>query len=115
MFSRARMRLRCYSEVLRQAERLGPKKAKKHRYRNRGLYDRIVIGPNRLPDTTNTPCKPEPESGRNVTRHWRRGHFRQVRCGPGRQPLQLRWIAPTLVNAGALTQEAPDKKRYRVR
>lgn len=30
--------------------------------------------------------------------HWRRGHWRQQACGPGRKQHKLNWIMPTLVN-----------------
>lgn len=38
-------------------------------------------------------------SGRSVSVHWRRGHFRSVPMGEGRVRREIRWIKPVLVNA----------------
>jgi hypothetical protein len=88
------------SDLLARIARLkgGGKIAKLQRQAQRA-YDRIVIGP-RAP----APAIPPPTglpSGRTVTSHFRRGHFRHQRIGEGRRASKLMWIAPVLVNPGA--------------
>ncbi len=41
------------------------------------------------------------ETGRSVRAHWRRGHWRRQRQGPGLIQIHLRWIRPTLVKKEA--------------
>lgn len=38
-------------------------------------------------------------TGREVTPHWRRGHWRRQPFGEGRRQVRLQWIRPTLVRA----------------
>lgn len=49
---------------------------------------------------------PDPEAEPGATRrpHWRRGHVKRVRHGPGRVLSDVRWIDRVLVNAHLLTQ-----------
>ena len=42
---------------------------------------------------------PAEQTGREVSTHWRRGHWRRQAAGPGRATRLLRWIRPTLVRA----------------
>lgn len=49
----------------------------------------------------------ETATGRTVKSHWRRGHFRRVRCGPrGEQWFEPRWIAPVWVEGGHAAEGA---------
>lgn len=56
--------------------------------------------------------RPDNPSGRSVAVHWRRGHFRAVAVGEGRTRRELRWIKPTLVNAGS--GKSPDDRPRRM-
>ena len=50
-----------------------------------------------------------PESaGSHKKTHWRRGHWRQQVFGPGRTLRELRWIRPTLINAGLFKGDLKD-------
>ena len=82
-------------------------------------YNRILLGPQRLPDAETVPSDPASPTAaeRHPMRpHWRRGHFRRIRYGEGFSASRLGWIRPVLVNATHLTTPMPPKpKPYRVR
>lgn len=46
--------------------------------------------------------------GTHKKTHWRRGHWRQQVLGPGRTLRELRWIRPTLINAGLFKGDLKD-------
>lgn len=52
------------------------------------------------------------EPGRSVRPHWRSGHFRRQLHGKGRSLVSVRWIMPTVVNAGK--GSVPEGRVYRV-
>lgn len=45
--------------------------------------------------------------GGTVKTHWRRGHWRQQRLGPGRLRVERRWVRPTMVNADRPHDDMP--------
>ncbi len=92
--------------------RVGGKKQAKLERQGARLYDRIVVGPDRLPAESGAG-----EAGAHaVSPHWRRGHFRMQAHGPQNGLRKLMFIAPVLVAMERLaaTQEAPAPKRYGV-
>jgi len=89
------------SDLERRLRQVGPKKGARLQRQLLTAYDRIVLGPRDLPAVAATPAAAERgDSARRSPRpHWRRGHFRRVRCGEGLSDSRLGWIRPVLVNA----------------
>ncbi len=52
-----------------------------------------------IDNTTDLPSDP---TGRKVSPHWRRGHYRMQPCGPGRSERKRIRIPPIMVNKGSL-------------
>lgn len=68
-------------------------------------FDPSKIGPVRVMKARHlsTLGRERPETtaaGPSPTTHLRRGHWRRQRVGPGRERVEMRWIAPTVVNPG---------------
>lgn len=102
------------TELMAQMARMkGGKVAKLARKLPRA-YDRIVIGP-RITTAPDPAASAHGDSGRHLAAHWRRGHFRDQRVGPGRLSTRLKWIEPILVNAAAALAALPDSKPYVVK
>lgn len=98
-----------------QQERLrqvGTKKQAKLARQCARLYDRIIVGPERL----HLPAEIVQANGHIVSPHWRRGHFRMQPHGPNNTLRKLMFIAPVLVAMEHLTGEpaTPAPKRYQV-
>ena len=96
-----------YSTALKQLAARGPKKQARLQRRLDALYDRVTVGPVSLP--------PSPTAGDLATQvapHWRRGHFRLQAHGPARSERKLIFVAPILVHADKLNDEAPRPKAY---
>ena len=96
-----------YSTALKQLAARGPNKQARLQRRLDALYDRVTVGPVSLP--------PSPTAGNLATQvapHWRRGHFRLQAHGPARSERKLIFVAPILVHAGKLNDEAPRPKAY---
>jgi hypothetical protein len=74
------------------------------------LYDRIVVGPESLPQLNTTDS-----SGNAVSPHWRRGHFRMQTHGPQGSLRKVMFIMPTIVRADRLEGDTPAPKNYRAR
>lgn len=88
----------------------GKKRAKLER-RVARAYDHVLVTADWGADTAST--KGERARG-PVRAHWRRGHFRHQRYGPGRKKTRLTWIQPVLVNPGTLPGP-PTAKPYKVK
>jgi hypothetical protein len=90
------------SDLERRLRQVRPKKAARLQRQWLTAYDRIVLGPRDLPTATAMPAPDERDDGshrRSPRPHWRRGHFRRIRCGEGLRDSRLGWIRPVLVNA----------------
>lgn len=76
-------------------------------------YDRIVVGPQFLPEENNTGTA---TGHREMPTHWRRGFFKRQRHGEGRSLVKHVFISPVLVRADRLTnaEAPPAPKDYRV-
>ncbi|MCP1674631.1 hypothetical protein J2T57_001733 [Natronocella acetinitrilica] len=98
------------SEARAALGRLGAKKRARAERRLPRLYDRVRVGPQALP-----PELVGGGGGGAVRPHWRRGHFRHQRVGPGREKREVRYIAPTLVRADRISDTPPPTKPYSVR
>jgi hypothetical protein len=96
-----------YSTMLKRLAALGPKKHAKAQRRLEHLYDRIRVGPANMPATHTAR---EGATGRAP--HWRRGHFRMQPCGPSWSSRKLIFVAPILIHADRLGDEAPRPKPY---
>lgn len=94
-----------FSDLATRLQRIGLKKAGKLERRMARAYDRILVGPEALPDHLSG-------DGRSVSPHWRRGHFRHQAHGPKQALRKLIFVAPTLIAAEALTGPAPNPKVY---
>jgi hypothetical protein len=70
-------------------------------------YDRIVIGPKEAPNTDEQ--RLTGHTGRHVTPHWRRGHFREQRFGEGRQQVKTIFIEPMMIAAENVDGSMPPK------
>lgn len=90
-------------------------KRKRLERRAQALYDRVEVGPERLPDELDRAQQDARGENAGVRPHWRRGHFHTVRFGPGHSRRRLEFFAPTLVGADRLDGEAPAAGQYRVR
>jgi hypothetical protein len=101
-----------YTTAQERLRRLGGKKQARLVRRGARLYDRIVVGPDRLPADLDAGLG----EGHAVSPHWRRGHFRMQTHGPQHSLRKLIFVAPVLVAAERLAggQEAPTPKRYEV-
>lgn len=64
-------------------------------------YDRILV---EAPPTSASAEGPSKE-GRTVGTHWRDGHFRNQRHGPGYSLTKVIWIRPMLINADAIASQ----------
>lgn len=84
-----------YAEAMTQLQRVGPKKAAKLYRHVTHLYDRIIVGPESLPEMRG-----------EISPHWRRGHFRLQTYGPRNSLRKPMFIAPTLVRADRLVPVA---------
>lgn len=96
-----------YSTALKQLATRGPKKQAKIQRRLAALYDRVTVGPASVP-----PPPMADDIAAQVAPHWRRGHFRQQAHGPARSERKLIFVAPILVRADKLNDEAPRPKAY---
>lgn len=90
-----------HSELEERLARVELKKRGKLQRRLTRLYDKIVVGPNQLPQDLAAAAGQAPAG---VTPHWRRGHFRMQVHGPASKLRKLLFIRPTLVAAHQLTQ-----------
>lgn len=101
-----------FNSLLERLQRVSGKKQGKLMRQSSRLYDRIVVGPDRLPPAMNM----DHTNGPAVSPHWRRGHFRMQAHGPHNSLRKLMFIAPVLVAAERLSgeREAPAPKRYGV-
>ena len=108
------LRLRERTELAQRMAKLGPKKAAKLGRKLATAYDRILLGPSRMPEPETTasglPGGLARTGERHVKPHWRRGHFRRIRYGEKLSESRLGWIQPVLVNAGELTAGAAGVK-----
>lgn len=96
-----------FSDMQRRIQGVGTKKRSKLAQRMASLYDGIVVGPSEL---ASSPSGAAPTHA--VTPHWRRGHFRMQPHGPGNQLRKLIFVAPLLVRAERLSDEAPRPRCY---
>ena len=96
-----------YSTALKQLATRGPKKQAKIQRRLEALYDRVTVGPASMP-----PPPLADDMAAQVAPHWRRGHFRLQAHGPARSERRLIFVAPILVRADKLNDEAPRPKAY---
>lgn len=96
-----------YSAALGRLAALGPKKQAKMQRRLESLYDRITVGPATIPAVGATHADHASRAP-----HWRRGHFRSQPCGPARSARKLIFVAPILIRADRLGNEAPRPKSY---
>lgn len=98
------------AELLARIARMkgGGKVAKLQRQLPRAI-DRIVIGPKTVAPSSGSTTPGA--SGRHVIAHWRRGHFRNQRVGPGRTGTRLTWIEPMLIHAEDAVS-VPESKPY---
>ncbi len=94
-----------YTQAPRQFSELGRRRRELRLAQIERLYDRIVVGPEALPESTDAD-----EGGRHVTAHWRRGHFRMQAHGPRQTLRKLIFVAPTLVKADQLHGQVPAPK-----
>lgn len=69
--------------------------------RNRIFTPRIIGKQHHRPTSEVSRSSPSYRSSPHT--HWRRGHWRRVAMGEGRQQRQWRWIEPVLVNANSLS------------
>lgn len=97
-----------YDEALRRSAGLGERKRAKLLRKSASLYNGIVVGPESL-----SPSASESVAGSGVAPHWRRGHFRMQPFGAGNQQRKLIFVAPTLVHADQVQNDAPVPKTYR--
>jgi hypothetical protein len=79
-------KLRQETRVIRQ-----PKLEGKHAIA--GLYPAKLIGVEQVPKQTRLQLKSEP-TGRHLSAHWRRGHWRRQAYGPKSGLRRFQWIAP---------------------
>lgn len=98
------------SELLVRAGQIkSPAKLAKLQRQAQRAYDRIIIGPKTVAETSEASAP----TGRRVASHWRRGHFREQPYGEKRLLRRLIWLQPTLINAAlAVGQGAPTGKPY---
>jgi hypothetical protein len=77
----------------------GPKreKQKAHARLMEGGYLPLRIVPGPSGPEHDPAAAPSSESGREISTHWRRGHWRRQRHGTGLQQVRLLWIRPVLV------------------
>ena len=87
-----------WTDAKKRLDGLGPKKQAKLKGRMIDLFDRVELGPERLPELS----AGHSEDGYEVAPHWRRGHFRHQPCGPRRMERKLIYIQPMLVRADRL-------------
>lgn len=99
-----------YSALRARIERVASKKRAKLIQRMASRYDGIVVGPASVSATPATPMATDTCERRAA--HWRRGHFRMQAHGPSNQLRKLIFIAPLLVHAGELGQDAPRPRKY---
>jgi hypothetical protein len=87
-------------DLERRLRQVGPKKGARLQRQLLAAYDRIVLGPRDPPAAGAALAGPGAGDPRRPPRpHWRRGHFRRIRCGEGLAESRLGWIRPVLVNA----------------
>lgn len=97
-----------HTELAARLERVEPKKRGKLERRLQRLYDRIVVGPDSLPQELG---KGLGVAGTEI--HWRRGHFRMQPHGPRNSLRKVKYLQPMLVNAKTTsTQDMPVPKTY---
>ncbi|GIK44736.1 MAG: hypothetical protein LC131_03210 [Anaerolineae bacterium] len=85
-----------WSELAAARDRAGPAKKAKFERKLCRVYDRIVVGPQSFQE-----APAGAGDGRHVQPHWRRGHLRRQRCGPGLVDLRIIWIRPVLIGGAA--------------
>jgi len=93
--------LKPYSNAPRVFPGLGRRKRETKLAEIEQLYDRFVVGPERLPLASDKAAGSE-HSGFEVSTHWRCGHFRMQPHGPQASLRKLMFIAPTIVRADKL-------------
>ncbi|MEI2697012.1 MAG: hypothetical protein V9E94_01240 [Microthrixaceae bacterium] len=96
-----------HTEAVAAVQGLGPKKRDAAVARARKLYDYVRIAP----PAADAEFEPQDGSGRAVTAHHRRGHFRLAHVGQGRQERRVVWVRPTIVG---LPSSATRVTTYRV-
>ncbi|QBG94636.1 hypothetical protein ACQR5S_19975 [Xanthomonas oryzae pv. oryzicola] len=96
-----------YSEANRNFPGLGKRKRDMRLQQVERLYDRITVGPDKLPTHLSSL-----KGSHHVSPHWRRGHFRQQVHGPHNSERKLIFVAPVLVHAEQLANDAPTTKSY---
>lgn len=64
-------------------------------------YDRVLVEAPPIPAA----AEDSPREGRTVGTHWRDGHLRNQRHGPGFSLTKVIWIRPMLINADAIASE----------
>lgn len=108
----ARMRhLQEHSDLSARLTRVEPKKQGKLQKRLQRLYDRIVVGPNALPQDLRQGL-----GAHGVAPHWRRGHFRMQSHGHAHALRKLIFVRPMLVAANpAAPQDGLAPKTYSTR
>jgi hypothetical protein len=82
----------------------------KQKQKAQRLYDRIVIGPKEMPKEEGD--KAAGSTGRHVTPHWRRGHFREQRHGEGRQQVKTIFIEPMRIAFENIANPSAPPKTY---
>lgn len=96
-----------HSDALKRLAAVGPKKQAKVQRRLESLYDRITVGPASAPAV---PAAPRTADIRAP--HWRRGYFRSQPCRPACNSRKLIFVAPILIYAERLSDQAPRPKAY---
>lgn len=93
---------RAYSMAPRTFAGLGKRKREERQAQIERLYDRYVVGPAVLPESSRSLSTGE-TSAEEVSPHWRRGHFRLQPYGPRASLRKVMFISPTVVRADKLT------------
>lgn len=96
-----------HSDALKRLAAVGPKKQAKVQRRLESLYDRITVGPASAPAVPAAPGTADIRAP-----HWRRGYFRSQPCSPARNSRKLIFVAPILIYAERLSDQAPRPKAY---
>ncbi|ABE47337.1 hypothetical protein [Polaromonas sp. JS666] len=100
-----------HTELKARLARVERKKQGKLEKRLQRLYDRIIVGPDALPQELR-----QGPAAHGVSPHWRRGHFRQQAHGLANSLRKLIFVRPTLVAANpAVLQDELTPKTYSVR
>ena len=95
------------SEFKKKYQAFGKKRAEKQANKFPSKYDRIIVGPESIQDSSGRSNGHESKST-----HWRRGHFRNQPHGEGLKERHIIWIQPTIINA--VPDETPVPKTYKM-